>query len=103
MKVLAFKIGSTEKRGEVIEIENKLEAMQKFLGGYIETITMPNGLLVVCDEEGKLKNYPHCVDITMNGCTVSFVGNVFICGNKGDEMRGLSDEEIKYMQSVIVR
>lgn len=110
MKVLAYKVDcktGTEQFGEVIEIENELKPMQEFVGGYIEVVTMPNGLVVVCDEEGSLKNYPHCadIDIAINGKTAcySFVGNIFICGTDGEEFRGLSETEIEDMRKVVQR
>ena len=41
---------------ELIEIENTLEAFQREVGGYIEVHPFNgDGLVVVCDEEGKLK------------------------------------------------
>lgn len=102
MKVLAYRTGN-ENNGEIIEIKNELEPMQKFVGGYIEVVPMPNGLVIVCDEEGRLKNYPHSVDITVNNQTASFVGNVFVCGTDGEEFRGLSDDEIDNMRQLAQR
>lgn len=41
-----------------IKIQNKLEAYQQAVAGngYIECIDLPNGITLVCDEEGKLKS-----------------------------------------------
>lgn len=39
-------------------INNELETLQKIVGGYIETITIADNLVIVCNEEGKLKNLP---------------------------------------------
>lgn len=105
MRVLAYRIKNKSTKGEVIEIKNELEPMQEFVGGYIEVVPMLNGLVVVCDEEGSLKKYPHCVDIdiTINGQTAcfAFVGNIFICGTDGEEFRGLSDDEIESMRQLV--
>ena len=38
----------------VMVMENKLEAMQKLVGGYIEILEIAEGLDLVCNEEGKL-------------------------------------------------
>ena len=46
---------------EVIEIENTLEASQKFVGGYIEALPFRirgKNVLIVCNEEGKLNDLP---------------------------------------------
>lgn len=37
---------------------NTLEKMQKLVGGYIECISLGDDLVMVVDEEGKLKNKP---------------------------------------------
>lgn len=42
---------------QVIEIENKLEAMQKLVGGHIEEyMPFEEEIALVCNEEGKLQN-----------------------------------------------
>ena len=44
--------------------EPDLEAAQKFVGGYVEGITFPNGDYLIINEEGKLKNLPLNVEAT---------------------------------------
>ena len=38
--------------------EPDLKAAQKFVGGYVEGITFPNGDYLIINEEGKLMNLP---------------------------------------------
>ena len=38
--------------------EPTLESAQKFVGGYVEGITFPNGDYLIINEEGKLKSLP---------------------------------------------
>ena len=38
----------------VKEIENSLKDMQKYVMGYIETVTLSETAMLVCNEEGKL-------------------------------------------------
>jgi hypothetical protein len=38
--------------------EPSLEQAQKFVGGYVEGITFPNGDYLIINEEGKLQNLP---------------------------------------------
>lgn len=56
IKVVLVKNGFAD----IIEIENSGEAIRKILGGYMEVVPVKEygdkTLLVVCDEEGKLKN-----------------------------------------------
>lgn len=42
----------------VIDIENELHALQQAVGGYIETIGLKDGGVMIVDEEGLLKQYP---------------------------------------------
>ena len=44
--------------------EPDLESAQKFVGGYVEGITFPNGDYLIINEEGKLKNLPLNVEAT---------------------------------------
>jgi hypothetical protein len=51
--------------GEVTEITPKnntdfsLEELQEYVGGWIEFVPMPNGIILVVNEEGKLDGLPH--------------------------------------------
>ena len=38
-----------------LQIENRLEAFQKSVGGYIECAGLKDGAVLICDDEGKLK------------------------------------------------
>lgn len=40
---------------DFVEIDNTLEAAQEIVGGYIEMVSIGNGIYFVCDDEGKLK------------------------------------------------
>lgn len=44
-----------EKVGHVATIQNTLEAFQKAVDGFIETLPCGNQSVVVCNEEGKLR------------------------------------------------
>ncbi len=52
MKAVYKKVGEAP---QVVDIENTLEALQKAVGGYIEVIGVEGDILMICDEEGKLK------------------------------------------------
>lgn len=45
-------------RGEIrrVEVKNELKALQEAVGGYIETLTLAEGVVLICNEEGKLLN-----------------------------------------------
>lgn len=78
----------TKRPGEPprhVWITNSLSALQKAVGGYIETITLPNGVVIICDEEGRLKGLP----FNFRTMICDFVGPVVICGSKGCEFADL--------------
>ena len=61
-------------------ISDTLENLQSTVGGYIETVTFGD-MVIICDEEGRLKNKePNC---TIGN--VSFVGTIIAVGQDGDE------------------
>ena len=62
-------------------ISNTLENLQKTVGGYIETVTPLNDLVLICNEEGRIKGLPY--NFTMFG--VDFFGTVIFAGVDGDE------------------
>lgn len=79
----------TKQPGKLAELEpffeNKLEAFQEFVGGYIETFTLQNDMVVICNEEGRLLDMER--NVMING--VDFVGPVIIAGVKGDEFSSI--------------
>lgn len=61
--------------------ENSLEALQAAVGGCIETVTFSEDLVIICNEEGRLRGLPFNVEIG----GVGFVGTILAVGMKGDE------------------
>lgn len=73
------------------EVKNILEDFQSIVGGYIETISLPNGLIVVCNEEGKVKGLPANRKIGND----IIVGTFIITTSYQDDFRTLSEEQVK--------
>ena len=78
MKVFAKRPGEPWQE---TEIENTLEALQEFVQGYIETITLFENGVIICNEEGRIRNLPHNTNI----CGCDFVGNILFVGTDGEE------------------
>lgn len=75
IKVYVKKAG---KKAELKEIKNDLGTLQRLVGGYIETVTLGDAV-VICNEEGRLHGLPtNCVVITKHGVTMPFVGTIVI-------------------------
>lgn len=69
--------------GDVENVEPKngtdfqLEELQDIVGGYIECLNLSDGRLLVCNEEGKLKDLDF--NERANGYSDWIVGDVLIC------------------------
>lgn len=77
---------------EVAEVENTLDALQKAVGGHIETISISaieytEKAVMIMDEEGKLKGKEHNITV----CGHDIVGTVLLCGQDGDEFTDVPD------------
>lgn len=66
---------------EVVEIENDLKALQQAVGGWIEAVTLPYGLCVICNEEGRLMGLPYNTIVW----GYDFVGPILIVGVDGED------------------
>lgn len=75
---------------KVMDIANRLEALQAMVGGYIET-TMVAGKVGIVNEEGRIMGLP--VNFLLNGEPIC--GTVVICGSRGDEFCGLTVQEAR--------
>ena len=65
--------------------ENTLEAFQEAVGGYIETVTFSQDLILICNEEGRIMGLPH-------NCTIGeidFCGTILAVGSSGEEFASL--------------
>lgn len=80
-------------KAETIEIENSLEALQRAVGGHIETVTFATDCCILCNEEGRLMGMPYNLDF----CGISFVGTILFVGVAEDEFTGLDDQAAKFI------
>lgn len=78
MRVVAKRPGEP---GKVITIDNDLKALQEYVGGYIETVTVSDKVCLICNEEGRILNLPY--NMTFVGHR--FCGPILIVGVKGEE------------------
>ena len=93
MKVLRKKPGFDL---EVIEVENELRDLQEAVGGNIQTVPFVNDIIILCDEEGKIKrkmaNFPYNGDL--------IVGDVLFVGTALGEFRSLTNIEIELVKTI---
>ena len=77
----------------VIGIENELHALQQAVGGHIETVGLNDGGIMIVDEEGMLKQYPHN-DMASYITGLHIYGTALIVGADGDEFDDVPQQYI---------
>jgi len=89
-----------ERRPEVREIDDTLEAMQEIVGGLIQVI-YPFGepVALICNDEGKLMNLPMNRGLRDEGGRIYDIvfGTFFLCGAPADcdHFTSLTPEQIE--------
>ena len=91
MKVL---VKEPNEKWHVQEIENTLESLQGIVGGHIETVTMGQDVVMICNEEGRILGLPY--NCTVGG--VSFCGTVAIVGADEEDFADCPDWVIRLME-----
>lgn len=80
-----------------IEVDNTLKALQKVVGGYIETCTIDTDAVAIINEEGRLMELP------INENLRFFCGDVLIVGaDGGDEFLSLTEKQISDLKLMIL-
>lgn len=87
-------------------ITHDLDSIHEFVGGYFEVIpAFPDGdakgvdLLMVLNEEGKLKSLAPTIAYVKNGQILDFIaGNAFVTRKNGDDFGSVSDEDVVYFK-----
>lgn len=90
-RILSVPVGGSPLE---LTIPRGLEAMQKLVGGYIEMVTLEEGIDLVCNEEGKLQGLPANRDIPELRDTIR--GDFFISRHDEEgETVDLTDADVK--------
>lgn len=76
---------------------NTLEAFQEAVGGWIETVTVTEDMVIICNEEGQQRGLPFNVNVF----GVDFAGTVIVAGVKGDEFASLKSRHVPHILRVI--
>lgn len=94
-KIRAIVKRPDEDIGHVTNISPTLENLQKIVGGYIETVTIAPGVVVICNEEGRILGMdPNCtvkVKYLYGELEVDFVGEICVVGADEDELCDLPE------------
>ena len=75
-----------EEYGHMTWISNTLENLQRTVGGPIEAVRIAQGILMICNEEGKIRALEPNFWINKNSVTADrILGTVIICGEDLDD------------------
>jgi hypothetical protein len=86
------------KHFEMKMIENDYEVLKEIVGGYIEAIHLPYGIMILCDEDGKLVgNRPFNVLIG----PMVFVGTIVLVSIADGEFASLDDDQLEKAESIL--
>ena len=92
MKAIIKEVG---KSARVEDIKNELSTLQELVGGYIETVTL-NDVVMICNEEGKTQglkpNFAMGFDVVVGTA-------VFVAHDGRDEFTDLNDCHIEDIMS----
>lgn len=80
-------------------ISNTLEAFQELVGGYIETVTMAKDVVILCNEEGRLRGLPFNCEV----CGVRFVGPIVFVGVSGEDFDDFPLSFNEFLRRVICK
>lgn len=83
------------ERVEDLEVENTLEALQKLVQGYIEPVTIKDDLVLIVNEEGRLRDMQPNFWITILEDVV--VGPAVFVGQDGSEFTDISDQDADWL------
>ena len=86
-----------EEFGHVCNISNSLENLQKTVGGYIEAVPLTDEIVIICNEEGKLKGLERNFFLPFD----TVVGTVIICGVDGDEFSDIPEGFFKTWKKLL--
>lgn len=84
-KIKAIVKRPDETYGHVTYLSNNLKALQKVVGGHIETVTVGK-VVIICDEEGRDKESErNCAIPAGTMFPTMFYGTIAVVGIDGDE------------------
>ena len=85
------------------EIENTLVAMQKFVNGPIEVINITDEILLVCNDEGKMRGLPPSAFIIKHQQMQDIImGKFFLCREDGENMVSIQETDISEFKRIVL-
>lgn len=78
-------------------IPNDLGTLQQLVDGYIETHTLTDGLVMIVNEEGKLKGLEP--NFYVDRLKDTILGTAIFCGEDGEEFTDIDEYDLTVLQT----
>ena len=78
-------------------IPNDLGTLQQLVDGYIETHTLTDGLVMIVNEEGKLKGLEP--NFYVDRLKDTILGTAIFCGEDGEEFADIDEYDLTVLQT----
>ena len=78
-------------------IPNDLGILQQLVDGYIETHTLTDGLVMIVNEEGKLKGLEP--NFYVDRLKDTILGTAIFCGEDGEEFTDIDEHDLTVLQT----
>ena len=91
-------------RGYIGSIENTLKAHQAYVGGMIQAVHITPEIIVICNDEGKLRQLPLNRALLGDSSQVIdyFVGNILCVRHNIDEFANIEPEDIEVIERLLI-
>lgn len=101
-KIVTVVKKANESKGKVLTVKNELETWQGIVDGYIETFPLTDDIIVILNEEGKLRGLkPNFAIHCFGGGFEMIVGDVaFISYDNEGNFASLTDDHIQYLKCI---
>ena len=94
MRVLVKNPG---KDPQTMVITNNLHLLQQLVDGPIEVHTLTDGLVMIVNEEGKLKGLEP--NFYVDRLKDTILGTAIFCGEEGEDLTDISDYDLTVLQT----
>ena len=91
-------------KGYIGEIENSLEAKQKYVKGLIQVVSLNSQIDIICNDEGKLIGLePNRAFMDGEDILDIFVGDILACRHDaGGNFTSIKEEDIPIIESMLL-
>lgn len=84
IKAIVKRVG--EEYGHMTNVSNTLENLQKIVGGFIEVVPVATNTVIICNEEGKIRQLPTNIVLGSDGVVWDAIcGDLIVVGIDGEE------------------